>query len=73
VPIFAHYSINILVVKLPNIVCWCIYKIYITYLTRFDLDLLFKVTEVKIQKYTQCDTTSQLLPTSPSIFHIGYT
>jgi hypothetical protein len=38
----------------------------------FDLDLLFKVTEVKFLKYTQCDTTSQLLPTSPSTFHIGY-
>jgi hypothetical protein len=31
----------------------------------FDLDLLFKVTEVKLQKHTQCDTASQLLPASP--------
>jgi hypothetical protein len=36
----------------------------------FDLDILFKVTEVKLQKYTQCDTTSQLLPTSPSTFQL---
>jgi hypothetical protein len=27
----------------------------------FVLDLLFKVTEVKLQKYAQCDTTSQLI------------
>jgi hypothetical protein len=33
-----------------------------TYLTGFVLDVLFNVTKVKIQKYTQCDTTSQLLP-----------
>jgi hypothetical protein len=59
--IFAHYSVSTCG-KLPNFVCWCIYKIYITYLMGFDLDLLFKVTEVKIPKITQCDTTSQLLP-----------